>query len=155
MRQKVLSCIGDQKISCQSIGFCHIVKMQQQPVSRQTSKLGCSCTLIESGIEHCTTRYPLYLAWSLCRNMKCLFMPILGFLVIFIQWLRPRTTTEGSRLMRISLLRISLLRFFKKFHKFALCEFWAILFHQCNILGKIAKNLHKANIFAPKVALMK
>ena len=31
--------------------------------------------------------------------------------------------TEGSRLMRISLLRISLLRFFKKIHKFALCEF--------------------------------
>jgi hypothetical protein len=30
---------------------------------------------------------------------------------------------EGSRLMRISLQRISLLRFFKKIHKFALCEF--------------------------------
>ena len=35
------------------------------------------------------------------------------------------TTYRGSRLMRISLLRIriSLLRFFKKIHKFALCEF--------------------------------
>jgi hypothetical protein len=30
---------------------------------------------------------------------------------------------EGSRLMRISLLPISLLWFFKKIHKFALCEF--------------------------------
>ena len=38
-------------------------------------------------------------------------------------------STESSCLMRISLLKISLLRFFKKFHKFALCEFWAILFH--------------------------
>ena len=31
--------------------------------------------------------------------------------------------TEGSCLMRISLLRISLRRFFRKPHKFALCEF--------------------------------
>ena len=31
--------------------------------------------------------------------------------------------TEGSRLMRISLMRIPLLRFFKKIHKFALCQF--------------------------------
>ena len=30
--------------------------------------------------------------------------------------------TESSRLMRIALLRISLLRFFNKVHKFALCE---------------------------------
>ena len=30
---------------------------------------------------------------------------------------------KDSRFMRISLLRISLLRFFKKIHKFALCEF--------------------------------
>ena len=36
--------------------------------------------------------------------------------------------TGSSRLMRISLLQISLLRFFKKFHKFALCEFLSILF---------------------------
>ena len=39
--------------------------------------------------------------------------------------------TEGS-----CLTRISLLRFFKKVHKFALCEFmpyaWVILFHYCN-----------------------
>jgi hypothetical protein len=32
-------------------------------------------------------------------------------------------TTGGSRLMQISLLQISLLQFFKKIHKFALCEF--------------------------------
>ena len=40
---------------------------------------------------------------------------------LFIIW--PIIWPEGSRLMRISLLRISLLRFFKKVHKFALCEF--------------------------------
>ena len=38
-------------------------------------------------------------------------------------------STWSSCLMQISLLQISLLRVFKKFHKFALCEFWAILFH--------------------------
>ena len=36
--------------------------------------------------------------------------------------------TGGSRLMRISLLRISLLRFFKKVHKFALWEFMSHAF---------------------------
>ena len=33
----------------------------------------------------------------------------------------PESSTGGSRLMQISLLRISLLRFFKTFHKFGLC----------------------------------
>ena len=42
-----------------------------------------------------------------------------GPLLIFDQF----DITGGSRLMRISLLRISLLQFFKKIHKFALCEF--------------------------------
>ena len=36
------------------------------------------------------------------------------------KWIDFKNDTEGSRLMRISLLRISLLRFFKKKHKFAL-----------------------------------
>ena len=34
-----------------------------------------------------------------------------------------KQNTKGSGLMPISLLQISLLRFFKKIHKFALCEF--------------------------------
>ena len=51
--------------------------------------------------------------------------------------LNQKSGTEGPRLMRISLLR-----FFKKFHKFLLCKFWAILFHQCDLLGqKIAQKL--------------
>jgi hypothetical protein len=40
-----------------------------------------------------------------------------------------KNNVGGSRLMRISLLQISLLRFCKKFHKSALCEFLSILFH--------------------------
>ena len=39
-------------------------------------------------------------------------------LVLMLKW---KTGTGSSCLMQISLLRISLLRFFKKFHKFALC----------------------------------
>ena len=40
------------------------------------------------------------------------------------------------RLMQISSLQISLLRFFKKIHKFALCVLvMQILFHYCNYLG--------------------
>ena len=49
--------------------------------------------------------------------------------------------TWGSRLMGISLLQISLLWFFKKFHKFAVWEFWAILFPYCNFRAKIAKEI--------------
>ena len=44
----------------------------------------------------------------------------------FVQFITNREVayTGGSRLIRISLLR-----FLKKFHKFALYGFWAILFH--------------------------
>jgi hypothetical protein len=62
------------------------------------------------------------------------------------------TTTGGSRLMRISLLRISLLRFFKKFHKFALCKFWSILFHYCDFLGK---NICLMRIFGYFISLVR
>ena len=49
-------------------------------------------------------------------------------------------------------MRISLLRFFKKFHKFTLCEFWAILFHQCNFLGK---NICLMRIFGYFISLVR
>ena len=52
--------------------------------------------------------------------------------------------------MRISLLRISLLRFFKKFHEFALCVvLMQILFHYCDfwaIFGLFLANVNLANV---------
>ena len=49
---------------------------------------------------------------------------------MYLRWTALQTgeedsfeNTEGSRLMRISLLQFSLLQFFKKIHKFALCKF--------------------------------
>ena len=41
----------------------------------------------------------------------------------FSLYIRDHSSTGGSQLMRISLQQISLLRFFKKIYKFALCEF--------------------------------
>ena len=52
-------------------------------------------------------------------------------------------SSGGSRLMRISLLRISILRFFKKFHKFALCiVIMRIFFSLVQFFGLFLANAH-------------
>jgi hypothetical protein len=47
-------------------------------------------------------------------------------------------TTGGSRLVQISLVRISLLRFLKTFHKY---EFWAIYFISAIFWAKYLANV--------------
>ena len=56
--------------------------------------------------------------------------------------------------MQISLVRISLLRFFHSIHIFALCEFWAIYCIIAIFWLVFAQNLHK-EINSQKIALAK
>ena len=73
-----------------------------------------------------------------------------------LNWCNLVSITEGSRLMQISLLRISLLRFFKKIHKylpyanfglfyFISAIFWAKIAKNCTNEKKVAQNSHKAD----------